>query len=89
MKLTKPVREHSCTTHSMGDRWGREKCLACAYEAGAEAQLEDCEKEAQEKVKEIFKEIEDHDFTYDFRTPDGKQYIAPWWQALKQKYQED
>ena len=37
--LTKPVREHSCTMHSTGDRWGTEKCLACAYEAGAKAQL--------------------------------------------------
>lgn len=37
--LRRPEREHSCTIHSMGDRWNTEDCLACAYEKGAVAQV--------------------------------------------------
>jgi len=46
--LRRPEREHSCTIHSMGDRWNTEDCLACAYEKGAVAQVA--------KLKRIWRE---------------------------------
>ena len=52
--LTKPVREHSCTMHSTGDRWGTEKCLACAYEAGAKAQLAEVKQDCEQKVRDAY-----------------------------------
>lgn len=54
----------------------------------AQAQLEACEEEAQEKVKEIFEEIEKHSHPMNTNMY-GISLGKDWWQALKQKYLEE
>ena len=60
------------------------------YEDGKQAQLDDDLKEAQEKVREIFEEIESHRAYDDCNEPIfriggyGTGEYADWWQALKQ-----
>lgn len=56
----------------------------------AQAQLESCEKELREKVREIFGEIENN-FCYPKLAQSGKFHPLPieHWQALRQKYLED
>jgi len=68
------------------------RVLAKAQDAKT-ASIKDAE--CQRRVERIFEEIEEHDFSYDrygnplmnldFRTSDGRQYVAPWWQALKKR----